>query len=95
MYTEVHNIIAKTMNSFYKALISMPTPWAAFLFENPVQHIPVLSQFSIYTLYDTHTLRISGSSIPRIFVFACAWGVVDLRYCSGISETVFIYNPPV
>ena len=49
----------------------------AFHFENPVQHSPVLSQFFIYTLYDTHILHISGSSFLHIFVLPCAWGVVS------------------
>ena len=70
----------------------MPSPWVAFLFENPVQYSPVLSQFRIYMLYDTHILHSSGSSFPHIFVLPCAWRVVSLRYCSNISETVFIYN---
>jgi len=93
MYTYVHNVIAKTINSFYKALISMPFPWVAFLFENPVQHSPVLSQFSIgmiglyYILVDPLFLTFLYSLLPG--------GVVSLRYCSGISETVFKYNPPV
>jgi hypothetical protein len=46
------------MNSFYKTQINMPYPWVVFLVENPVQYSPVLSEFSIYTLYDTHTLHI-------------------------------------
>jgi hypothetical protein len=45
MYTYVQNIIAKTMNIFHKTQISMPYQLVVFLFENSVQHSPVLSQF--------------------------------------------------
>lgn len=53
----------------------MPFPRVALLFENPVQYTPVLSQFSIYTLYDMRILHISGSSF-FIFLYCLVPGVL-------------------